>query len=98
LYFLQASNLGRIDLLKIDVERAELDILRGIKDDDWPKVRQLVMEIHDMNDSLNEVLQLLEDKGCFTSCVVEQDDKLQGTSLFNLYATSGQHQLNGRAH
>lgn len=33
-------DLERIDLLKIDVEGAELDVLRGIRPEDWPRISQ----------------------------------------------------------
>ena len=33
-------DLERIDLLKIDVEGAELDVLRGIRPEDWPRIHQ----------------------------------------------------------
>ncbi|MCH2113894.1 MAG: FkbM family methyltransferase [Pirellulales bacterium] len=36
----------RIDLLKLDVERSELDVLAGIALDDWPKIRQAIVEVH----------------------------------------------------
>lgn len=44
---LRDKRLDRIDLLKLDVERSELDILRGIEETDWPKIRQAVVEVHD---------------------------------------------------
>ena len=34
-------SLKRVDLLKIDVEGAELDVLRGIDQKDWPTIRQV---------------------------------------------------------
>lgn len=37
----------RIDLLKLDAERSELDVLAGIAPRDWPKIRQAVIEVHD---------------------------------------------------
>src|SRR6185369_15418287 len=37
--------IERIDLLKLDVERSELDVLSGIEDDDWKKIRQFVIEV-----------------------------------------------------
>ncbi|MEM9291606.1 MAG: amino acid adenylation domain-containing protein [Acidobacteriota bacterium] len=43
---LRREGLERVDLLKIDVERAELEVLDGIGDEDWPKIRQLVLEVH----------------------------------------------------
>jgi len=33
-----------VDLLKIDVEGAEADVLAGIADADWPRIRQVVLE------------------------------------------------------
>ena len=33
-------DLDCIDLLKIDVEGAELDVLRGIRPEDWPRIHQ----------------------------------------------------------
>ena len=39
--------LDRVDLLKIDVERAELDVLRGIDEEGWPAIEQIVAEVHD---------------------------------------------------
>lgn len=40
--------LDRIDLLKVDVERAEMDILQSIPAPDWSKVRQAIVEVHDV--------------------------------------------------
>ena len=39
----------RIDLLKIDVEGAELDVLAGVEDEHWPLIRQISMEVEPMN-------------------------------------------------
>lgn len=36
----------RIDLLKIDVEGAEEDVLRGIREEHWPLIRQIMIETH----------------------------------------------------
>jgi FkbM family methyltransferase len=54
---------GPVDLLKIDTEGAELDILRGIDDGDWPRVRNVVLELHDMGGRLREVVDLLSARG-----------------------------------
>jgi len=35
----------QVDLLKVDVERAELLVLRGVRPDDWPHIRQVAMEV-----------------------------------------------------
>jgi hypothetical protein len=44
---LAASGFASVDLVKIDVEGAEEEVLRGIADADWPRIRQLVIEVHD---------------------------------------------------
>jgi len=46
---LREHSVERIDLLKIDVEGAELDVLAGLEDSQWPLVRQLAMEIDPAN-------------------------------------------------
>jgi FkbM family methyltransferase len=42
-------DIGRIDLLKVDVEGAEMDVLAGIEDRHWPIIRQISMEIESSN-------------------------------------------------
>jgi FkbM family methyltransferase len=42
---IRESGVERIDLLKIDVEGAEMDVLEGIEDAHWPLIRQVSMEI-----------------------------------------------------
>ena len=79
----------RIDLLKVDVQRAELDVLRGIEEGDWGKIRQVVMEVHDAEGEesegrTREIAALLEARGF--RVVVEQDETLRGSDRYNLYA------------
>lgn len=38
--------VDRIDLLKMDAEFAEFDILAGLTAADWPRVRQVAVEVH----------------------------------------------------
>lgn len=57
------QGLQVIDLLKIDVEGFEGEVIRGIDEGDWPKIRQLVMEVSPANKpmlpDLSERLQKL---------------------------------------
>lgn len=78
------ERLDRIDLLKIDVEKAEWDVLSGINDVTWPLIRQAVIEVHDEDGRLQRVLDLLQSKG-FT-CVAEEESMLAGTGLYAVYA------------
>ncbi|MEO6196445.1 MAG: non-ribosomal peptide synthase/polyketide synthase [Thermoanaerobaculia bacterium] len=86
---LRETGIERIDLLKVDVQRAELDVLRGIDDADWERIDQVVMEVHDApgdesEGRVPEILALLADRGF--DAVAEQDELLHGTDRHNLYA------------
>ncbi|KAJ8130145.1 hypothetical protein O1611_g3483 [Lasiodiplodia mahajangana] len=53
----------RIDLLKIDVEGAELEVLRGLDDSHWDLVRNVVLETWDGSGVKAEIESLLTSKG-----------------------------------
>lgn len=78
------QQVERIDLLKVDVQKAELDVLLGVGEENWSKIRQVVMEVHDIDHRLQQITELLERHGF--SVVVEQDDLHTGTILYNLFA------------
>ena len=78
------EKIERIDLLKIDVEKSELDVLEGIEDHDWEKIRQIVLEVHDSDGRLAIVKRMLEAHGY--ELHIEQDELLQTTNLYNIYA------------
>ena len=77
------KGISQIDLLKINAEKSEWEILKGIAESDWPKIRQLVLEV-DLEESLQSILDVLEQHGF--EAVVEQDDLLAGTPLRYVYA------------
>ncbi|HSF39386.1 MAG TPA: amino acid adenylation domain-containing protein [Thermoanaerobaculia bacterium] len=83
---LREEGIERVDLLKIDVQRAELDVLEGLGAADWPKIRQVVMEVHSEGPDgrLRDIRELLERHGLETWA--EQDELLEGTDRWNLYA------------
>jgi FkbM family methyltransferase len=81
---LKDQQLERIDLLKIDVEKSELDVLHGINHEDWKKIKQVVVEVHDKDGRLQIIRDLFEGHGF--QVAIEQDELLRGTELFNLYA------------
>ncbi len=83
------EKIERVDLLKIDVQRAELDVLLGIDEADRGKIDQIVMEVHDRPGAatagrLSEITRLLTESGY--EVVSEQDPLLAGTDRYNLYA------------
>ncbi|HWF87706.1 MAG TPA: amino acid adenylation domain-containing protein, partial [Pyrinomonadaceae bacterium] len=85
------EGVTKIDLLKIDVEKGELEVLEGIDEADWPKIDQIVMEVHDLDDRVRKVTELLGRHGFAIN--VQQDAMLEQTNLYNLYASR-----NPRAH
>ena len=80
---IEESGLERIDLLKINIERAELDALVGIRDEQWPRIRQVTLEVHDVDGRLHTVLALLRDKGF--EVVAEEDWSLEHAAGTNYY-------------
>ena len=86
------QGIERIDLLKVNVEKSELDVLQGIGEADWAKIRQLVIEV-DMKESLEPITSLLEKHGY--EVLVEQDPLLRKTELCYVYAIrpSGRNRL-----
>src|SRR5439155_1315351 len=77
------EGIERIDLLKVNVEKSELDVLRGLDPEDWPKIRQAVIEV-DQHDHVEPITLLLERHGF--EVLVEQDPLLRHTELCYVYA------------
>lgn len=55
---IEEYGIAEVDLLKIDVERAELDVLLGIQEHDWRKIKQIVVEVHNQK-LLKHIIELL---------------------------------------
>jgi len=86
---MRKHGVERIDLLKVDVEKSELEVLAGIQESDWPRIRQIVIEVHDADGALEKTKRLLEGHGY--TLTIEQDPMLEGTALFNVYAVRVEH-------
>ena len=69
---MRESAIEAVDLLKIDVEGAEWEVLQGVDEDDWPRLRQLVIEVHNVGHRVQRVRELLESHGF--AVAVGQDD------------------------
>jgi FkbM family methyltransferase len=77
------AGIEQVDLLKIDAEKSELAILRGIKGTDWPKIKQMVLEVHAVAE-VEIVISLLKQKGF--KIEVEQEGQLANSGVFNCFA------------
>lgn len=83
-HFMAEHEITQIDFLKIDVQKSELDVLNGIAPQDWPRIKQIALEVHDIEGRLANMEELLHTKGYAVS--KDQDPHMRGTSLYNLYA------------
>jgi natural product biosynthesis luciferase-like monooxygenase protein/amino acid adenylation domain-containing protein/FkbM family methyltransferase len=43
---LREEGIEAVDLLKLDVEKSELEVLHGLAEEDWPRIRQIAIEVH----------------------------------------------------
>jgi amino acid adenylation domain-containing protein/FkbM family methyltransferase len=75
--------IERIGLLKINAEKAELEVLRGIGEAHWPRIDQAVIEV-DREAHLGPVVSLLEAHDF--QVLVDQDPLLERTELRYVYA------------
>ena len=80
---IEEENIESVDLLKINVEKSELDVLRGIKEADWAKIKQIVLEA-DTRDNLQAITALLKRHGY--EIAIDQDVLLENTQLCYVYA------------
>lgn len=76
--------VDHLDLLKIDVERYELDVLLGIDEQTWAAINRVVVEVDDRVGELEQVLRVLRDAGM--RCEARQAADYRGTSLSMVHA------------
>jgi amino acid adenylation domain-containing protein/non-ribosomal peptide synthase protein (TIGR01720 family)/FkbM family methyltransferase len=81
---IREHGVERIDLLKIDAEKSELEVLSGIEEEDWPRIRQIAVEVHEIAGRVERIAELLASHGFAVSR--SQDERLDGTGIFHLYA------------
>lgn len=91
---IREAGVEKIDLLKIDAEKSELEILEGIHPDDWTKINQIVLEAHSPKEA-EAVGELLVRKGF--KITMEQEDQLTNSGVFNCFAIRPSTTTAGRA-
>jgi phthiocerol/phenolphthiocerol synthesis type-I polyketide synthase E len=80
--------LGRIDFVKLDAENAEWGVIAGISEEDWPKIRQMSIEVHTNipggQNLVEEITALLQSKG-FT-VTVDFDSRFSPVGVHMMFA------------
>jgi len=79
------QHITRIDLLKMDAENAERQVVAGITDADWDKVKQVAMEVHTHikggENLVAEMQGVLESKGFRVSHGAESRETIMGVYM-----------------
>ena len=81
---IQSYSIKKIDLLKIDCEGNELKVLEGLDNNHWPIIKQLIIEVHNIDDRLNYIKKMLSEYGF--NIKILQEPSLKKTNLYNLFA------------
>lgn len=82
---IREHGVERIDLLKIDVQKSELDVIRGIDDEHWPRIRQIALELHNVGNRFHWLRETLERRGF--RVLAEQEDAYRESIMLNVFAT-----------
>lgn len=82
------EGIEQIDLMKIDAENYERQVLAGIDDKDWDKIKQISMEVHEHIEGgenlVEEITELFENKG-FRVRIKENDPRTK-MGVYMMYA------------
>lgn len=72
--FIDEHGLQRIDVLKIDVEGAEIPVLHGIEARHWGVIRQVAMEVESF-EKRDQVVGILRAHGFETACYASERER-----------------------
>jgi FkbM family methyltransferase len=82
------QKLDRIDFVKLDAENAEREIVMGIADEDWKKIRQMSIEVHTNipggETLMDDFTELLKSKGF--SVVSDFNSRFSYVGVHMIYA------------
>ncbi len=77
--------LDTVGLVKIDVQKSELDVLAGIRPEHWAIIEQVVVEVHEREGSVRRAADQFAYWGYRVT--VRQDRSLRGTDRFHVTAS-----------
>lgn len=79
---IKETQVQKIDLLKIDAEKSEVEIIKGITDADWGIINQVVIEVHGKSEAL-EIKGLMEKHDFKVS--LDTEILLENAKIFTLF-------------
>lgn len=80
-----ALGITTVDLLKIDTEGAEREVLAGLDEADWAKIRQLLVEVHLGEAATHEIAADIRARG-FRTSIGHHPLSQGGAAVFHIYA------------
>lgn len=87
---IRENKVDRIDLLKVDVEGSELAVLRGIEEEHWPMIQQVVLEVETFA-LVKQIKGMLEKRGFGVTWRATEREEHEGVSseVSTLFAIRG---------
>jgi hypothetical protein len=83
---IKEQGIETVDLMKIDVEGSELDVIEGIAEEDWPGIRQFVVEAHDFDARVGKIRSIFENRGYQTIVSQEEWEVHKLINTYTIYA------------
>jgi FkbM family methyltransferase len=62
-HFIKKNAINHIDFIKIDVEGAEFDVVKSIEPSQFPMIKQLCIEVHNINNRVMQLSSYLQEQG-----------------------------------
>lgn len=82
---LAEQGVTRIDVLKVDVEGAELDVLLGLSENHWRQLQCLVTEVHDNQGNVEPIKALLNKYG-LTDLSITKEVLTEAANMYKVVA------------
>ena len=83
---IEERKIEHVDLLKIDVEKSEFEALEGIREEHWPIIDQVVMEVHRLGEEQIKKLKEIFSIYGF-EIIVDFYQELDIPNYYNVYAS-----------
>ena len=64
--FIEKNGINHIDFIKIDVEGAEFDVVKSIKPGQFPMIKQICIEVHNIDNRVEHLDAYLQEQGYLT--------------------------------
>jgi len=85
-HFIEKNRIDHIDFIKIDVEGAEFDVVKSIKPTQFPMIKQFCIEVHNINNRVEELASYLQENGYLTEIHRNSIYEELGFNQYMIYA------------